>query len=321
MKTSITYLIVLFVFISTSCSKKDPPVIAILTASPMEIFTEEESVLYCEAEGSSDTQVKYKWIYDQGEIIGNDTDQSITWIAPSEPGAYKISVEVSVGNASTVGSLTVNVAINNIQYFQFQDPRDSRTYSYINYKGQSWMAENLAFLPFVRTAEEESLYEPHYYVYNYQGNKLGDAKELDNFSIYGVLYNWPAAQTACPAGWRLPDDEDWKILEKNLGMTKDESEGVNWRDSGDVGKMLKAKEGWVREGNGFNRIGFKALPGGSHPGGKTFGFIQNKAWFWTSTSESFDRAWYRNLYYGNSGIYRYHFSRDHGCSVRCIKAD
>jgi len=85
--------------------------------------------------------------------------------------------------------------------------------------------------------------------------------------------------------------------------------------------MLKSKQGWVREGNGVNRIGFNALPGGYRPGGTNFIFVQNKAWFWTSSSESFDKAWYRHLYFQNEGIYRYHQERDRGCSVRCIKAD
>jgi uncharacterized protein (TIGR02145 family) len=183
------------------------------------------------------------------------------------------------------------------------------------------MSENLAYLPLVNSVEEGSLYEPHYYVFGYKDKDVSAAKMHDNYLTYGVLYNWAAAQAACPDGWRLPTDEDWKILEKNMGMTVADADDINWRNSGDVGKMLKAKKGWTLEGIGYNRIGFKALPGGYRWGDANFSLIQNKTWFWTSTFESFDNAWFRQLYYQNDGISRYYHARDHGCSVRCIKAD
>jgi uncharacterized protein (TIGR02145 family) len=49
------------------------------------------------------------------------------------------------------------------------------------------------------------------------------------------LYNWPAAIAACPAGWHLPTDEEWKILEKNQGMTNSDGDATEWRNSGTVG--------------------------------------------------------------------------------------
>ncbi len=320
MKTPSFFLITILVFLFSACSN-DLPVITTLEATPSEVFTGEETVLLCEAQSSSGKQVKYKWIFSDGGIFGNIHSKSITWIAPKEPGAYELSIEVSEGSKTTIGKLTINVVVNNIQYFTIVDSRDGRNYSYFNYRGQAWMAENLAFLPYVNSGVEESLYEAKYYVYNYQGDNLSEAKLQDNYLNYGVLYNWAAALSACPDGWRLPNDEDWKELEMKLGMTEDESNEVNWRDSGDVGRLIKSKEGWARQGNGFNRIGFSALPAGYRAVGNKSVFIQNKAWFWTATTESFDGAWYRNLSFANKGIYRYHHTRDHACSVRCIKAD
>ena len=56
---------------------------------------------------------------------------------------------------------------------------------------------------------------------------------------YGYLYTWPAAQKALPEGWRLPTDEDWKILEKELGMEETELNLLEeWRNKG-VETLLK----------------------------------------------------------------------------------
>ena len=92
----------------------------------------------------------------------------------------------------------------------FTDPRDGKVYKTVKIGTQVWMAENLAYLPTVSSKIEWSETSPTYNVYGYQGTSISDAKTTDNFATYGGLYNWPAAVTACPDGWYLPSDEDWK---------------------------------------------------------------------------------------------------------------
>jgi uncharacterized protein (TIGR02145 family) len=78
---------------------------------------------------------------------------------------------------------------------------------------------------------------------------VGAAKATDNFKMFGVLYNWPAAMKACPAGWHLPtSDLEWDVL-TNLFAPQ-------------PGKKLKSVTVWADHGGGDNSSGFSALPGG-----------------------------------------------------------
>jgi hypothetical protein len=98
----------------------------------------------------------------------------------------------------------------------FIDKRDGHEYKWVKIGNQTWMAENLAYLPEVCPPEEEC----GYYVYDYRGISVQEAGQEQNYNDRGVLYNFKAASTACPPGWHLPTDEEWKILEYFLVQKK-----------------------------------------------------------------------------------------------------
>jgi uncharacterized protein (TIGR02145 family) len=102
------------------------------------------------------------------------------------------------------------------------------------------MAENLKYLPSVSPSEDQSETEPHYYVYDYQGTNVSDAKATANFKKYGVLYNWPAAMEACPPGTRLPTDEEWHILESAFTTGSCNPKRSNSFDCSPAGTALKS---------------------------------------------------------------------------------
>jgi uncharacterized protein (TIGR02145 family) len=149
-----------------------------------------------------------------------------------------------------------------IQPENFTDERDGTTYRIVKIGEQWWMAENLAYLPSVSSVENESLNNPVNYVYQYNGTDVNLAKATENYKTYGVLYNWSAAMTACPEGWHLPTDDEWKQLELYIGMTQSEVDDRGWRGIAEGGK-LKSLSGWEENGNGTDDYNFGGLPGGS----------------------------------------------------------
>ena len=147
----------------------------------------------------------------------------------------------------------------------FTNTRDSIVYKTVMIGNQCWMAENLAYLPKVSRSVSESSGTPINYVYGYQGTSVSAAKATENYSTYGVLYNWHAALEACPAGWHLPSDDEWKELEMFLGMSKSEADSEGYRRIDEEGGKLKENgtAHWDSPNTGANNeSGFIGLPGG-----------------------------------------------------------
>lgn len=201
----------------------------------------------------------------------------------------------------------------------FTDSRDGKVYKTIKIGNQTWLAENLAYLPVVNRSTEGSATETRYYVYGYQGNDVNEAKATTNYQTYGALYNYKAAVQACPPGWHLPTDEEWKELETFIGINPDLLDGNGGRGEPE-GDKLKATSGWENNGNGSNESGFTAIPGGIRAYEGTFNVKGEWAEFWSSTSDGTPNAsWNRYLVYENSEVGRWPFDHQYGLSVRCVK--
>jgi uncharacterized protein (TIGR02145 family) len=220
----------------------------------------------------------------------------------------------------------------------FTDSRDGHVYKTVTLGNQTWMAENLAYLPKVDPPQNGSVDEPFYYVYDYGGSNVLEAFQDSNYKNFGVLYNWAAAMTACPDGWYLPTDEDWTTLERYLGMKWSEGDSPDRRETGDVGQKLKSKEWWRYEkGNKNNSSGFNAPPGGerindssSNPG--YFMGIFDTCNYWTSTPDPENNPWWRGISRDDDGVSWLRSigqndgvnrgsgpAKDYGYSVRCVK--
>ncbi|MCX6224425.1 MAG: hypothetical protein NTV01_06685 [Bacteroidia bacterium] len=180
------------------------------------------------------------------------------------------------------------------------DSRDSKTYRTVVIGNQEWMAENLNYL-----ANGS---------YTYSGN-------IENASIYGRLYNWNSAKSACPSGWHLPTDAEWRQFEGFLGM--DESTTLlEWYRGLNEGGMLKEQGTlyWRTPNTGATDItGFTARPGGYRSPTGIFGGIYTQAGFWTSTENVNGKAIYRALHNFKSQIGRDWYDQGYGFSVRCVK--
>ena len=189
----------------------------------------------------------------------------------------------------------------------FTDSRDHHVYKWRIYGNITWMTENLAWLPAVHPPDKISEEDSRYYVYGYNGTDTAAARDNPNYLNYGVLYNWQAAQNACPPGWHLPSNYvAWELLINSYGA--------------DAGKKLKYTSGWTNQGNGDNTSGFSALPAGRVTSSGVFSGLQDEASFWTS---SINAPWYIyvQMTYWSDNIFGQGFNRKPGFSVRCVKDD
>jgi len=221
----------------------------------------------------------------------------------------------------------------------FTDSRDGEIYNWVKIGNQAWMAENLAYLPSVSPPSANSCTDPYYYVYDYQGTSISEAKATNNYLDFGVLYNWPATmagatssnvnpsgiQGVCPDGWHVPSDSEWKELEIFLGMSQVDADTTGWKRGTNEGEKLKSI------GFGYystNVSGFTAVGSGLCYAGDDFDHRWSSAYFWSATERGdisyqgvYYHAWLRSLGSSSSKINRGSSVKNSGFSVRCIKDD
>jgi len=112
------------------------------------------------------------------------------------------SSSTAPSSSSSLPSSSSNQAIVPLYGEPITDSRDGQTYETVIIGNQTWMVKVLNF-------ETET------------GSKCNEDNNL-NCTIYGRLYNWEAAMTACPEGWHLPSDVEYVILKDFAnGNTKD----------------------------------------------------------------------------------------------------
>jgi len=192
-----------------------------------------------------------------------------------------------------------------------------KTYKTVEIGTQTWMAENMN--------------------YNVTGSKcygegtLSDAEVQANCAKYGRLYTQTSAKTAlCPTGWRLPTNADWDILTRYLDAQSVLAPDDNLYISATAAKYLKARNGW-NEGNGEDKYGFTALPGGCYGcqkdivGSTDFQLSDYFAFWWSSDTESSSaNGYYRLMFYYDEDFLGELFyfgktSPNDLLSVRCVK--
>ena len=236
------------------------------------------------------------WHWDFGD--GNNSSEQNPSHTYNDMGQYDVALTTTNQSGSDTETKTSFILVKGI----FTDPRDDQTYSIVTIGSQIWFAENLNY----ETADS--------WWYN---------DDEANGDVYGRLYTWDAAMIACPGGWYLPSDNEWKILEMYLGMSQSDADGEESRGT-DEGIKLKSTSGWGSSGNGTDEVGFKALPGGYYyHNDDSFFLIGTLGSWWTNTEniEQNWKAWRRFMFNIEDGIGRTKYDKYNGYSVRCIKSD
>lgn len=134
----------------------------------------------------------------------------------------------------------------------FRDSRDGQVYRTVVVGTRTWMAQNLNF-----ESEGSECYEGR----------------TENCLKYGRLYTFEAATKACPAGWHLPENDEWVMFNRFI----EDSDGKE-----EAWVSLKSRDKW----DGSDRYGFDVVPAGK----ATDGFLELgiSAHFWSATEEDGD---------------------------------
>ncbi len=212
----------------------------------------------------------------------------------------------------------------------FTDSRDGNVYKWVKIGNQVWMAENLKYLPSVVGPGVSSQTTPYYYVYDYSGNNVADAKATANYTTYGVLYNWTAACNSCPTGWHLPSDAEWTQMENYLADNGHNYDGTTGGGSAKITKSLASTSGWNSSsskgavGNTDyptyrNKSDFTALPGGKRFLNGGFFDVGSLGWWWSATDIYTGFAWFRQINTNSSSVYRDYDVKELSFSVRCVR--
>ena len=181
------------------------------------------------------------------------------------------------------------------------DIRDGQTYKTVKIGRQTWMAQNL----------------------NYKTEKsLCVEEDSTDCKAFGRFYLWDDAMKACPAGWHLPTEKDWKRLIKAVG------------DSLTAGRALKSSSGWRgyrnhKGGGGKDEYGFSAFPVSyvqsinwgkeeyNPDNGEYAGFWSSKEFEGECDYEKCAYAWF--IDYDKLQISAYEAPKEGGYSIRCVK--
>lgn len=214
--------------------------------------------------------------------------------------------------------IKIYLSIISITFFSFSQlqsqviAQDGTTYSSVKIGNQRWLAENLNVTTFrngdpIPEAQNDSEWSKAastespawcYYMND-------DGKD----TTVGKLYNWFAVNDPrglAPEGWKIPTDQEFKTLVKNLGNS-------------DAGEKMKSETGWLYDGNGSNSSGFNAKPGGYRYDDGSFNAIGIGGGWWSATSADRYTAYFFYTYFNSNIVVSHNSAKDGGLSIRCIK--
>lgn len=210
----------------------------------------------------------------------------------------------------------------------YTDPRDGHVYPIVSIGKLTWMTENLAYLPSVNAPGDFSDEAARYYVYDYSGNDTTEAKATETYTALGVLYNWVAACSSCPDGWRTPTLTEWHVLVDYINSLKTTKFTIVQKDTiYATAKAVSAGCIWFTSTQALsvgnlqtdnNQVCLYTLPAGWFYKGS---FIGAGAYsqLWTGTEINSTSAWGMGMSYNALGIDTGSFEKNLAMGVRCVR--
>jgi uncharacterized protein (TIGR02145 family) len=234
-----------------------------------------------------------------------------------------LSIHACSKEENPTNDKTTAVFNPNISYGSLTD-QDGNNYKTVTIGSQIWMAENLRTTKYRNGDEIPEITDSTAWINlstgaycNYQ-----NTRNIDTIATFGRLYNWYTvndSRNIAPEGWHVPNYDEWKILENNLGG-----------DSIAGGKLKETGTIHWQSPNKFatNESGFTALPGGCRWGGQ-FNIVGGTrmisigkyGFWWTATEDSASNqnAWHRHIWTGWGYVGGCKCPKIDGYSIRLVK--
>jgi uncharacterized protein (TIGR02145 family) len=204
---------------------------------------------------------------------------------------------------------------------------DGNIYPVVKIGGQVWAAENLRTTKFADGSPIPNVISDATWGSLTTAAMCPTNGNSSNNQTYGALYNFYAATSnkgLCPAGWKVPTDEDWKVLETSIGMTPSDLDAFS-SSRGQVqqlGGKLKhvGTTYWNSPNSGAtDEYGFSVRGGGYRSSdGLYFSFRSNGS-MWTSTELSSTTATNRGFANTFVSVTRGPMHKRTGMYIRCLK--
>jgi uncharacterized protein (TIGR02145 family) len=207
------------------------------------------------------------------------------------------------------------------------------TYDLVEIGGQCWFKENLQTTMY---RDSTPINYPGTDYTAWQNNTTGAYAWYNNDSstyapTYGALYNWYAVDNSaglCPAGWHVPSDSAWTVLETYLvangysyqnGLyAKTIADSVGWNSSTGTGHIGNTDYPSYR-----NKSGFSGLGSGYYVGNGNYLYLGEVTyWYCSSLLYSTANPHFRSLNYDKvnlAGTGGTSTNKETGFSVRCLR--
>ena len=180
----------------------------------------------------------------------------------------------------------------------FTDIRDNRKYYYNTVGGKDWMIQNLAW--------------------NGSGIAFDNAEPMSD--VFGRFYTWTEAASACPSGWHLPSNAEFKALAEAVAGNEGSAAGALMVDATFNGDKLW--EFWP-EVKITNKSRFSALPLGYaviEGSGAAFRSYKEYAMFWTADASGSDMGIARYIYVDKPAFFSGEYGKESlRANVRCVR--
>jgi uncharacterized protein (TIGR02145 family) len=328
---------------STFSVEKAPNKLPVLgnIISPVDGATgiENKNVLFEWEEGDDEDGEELTYIVDFIDSDDMDTETTNLKLTVNLEAntSYKWRLGVTDGRDTVWSEELSFITAGSFSIGTFTDERDGNVYKTITLPtGETFLAENYRYLPFVNKIEDRSGSEARCYVYGYDGNDVNEAKATEKYGTYGVYYNWEAVETLeVPEGWHVATPEEWDALSLYSGMTEEE---IALEEVPEKGNVLKSTTGWEEDTNGTDDFGFNILAAGAydvdyvkdadgnyiqHPDGsfaEAASFVAQGVYavFYLSTD---DYGETKRQYSGDGAVtqYNWYFDAQKGYNIRLVK--